>query len=43
MWGATVDPSDLEATIWPCAAAVAERLWSPKAVLDENANKMDAV
>jgi hexosaminidase len=33
MWGETVDPSDLDQTIWPRAAAVAERLWSPKDAL----------
>lgn len=29
MWGETVDPSDMEMTVWPRLAVVAERLWSP--------------
>jgi len=30
MWGETVDASDLEQTVWPKLAAIAEKLWSPR-------------
>jgi hexosaminidase len=34
MWAENVDPSDLDSTVWPRAAAVGEVLWTPQDRLD---------
>ncbi|CAI9090774.1 OLC1v1025611C1 [Oldenlandia corymbosa var. corymbosa] len=42
MWGEHIDGSDIEQTIWPRAAAAAERLWTPYEKLAKNPQEVAA-
>lgn len=45
MWAEYVSPENMDSRIWPRAAAIAERLWSPQSITDVNSmyDRMDHV
>jgi len=43
MWGETVDGSDLEQTVWPRLASIAEKLWSSRAQTQDVASALPRI